>query len=605
MPIQTCEANGKPGYKWGDVGKCYTYEPGDKDAAASAQRKALAQGMAEGDTAKMADNELEAARLIQEHAGYRLTKDASGSLIIAWFPYDGDGGAGDDLAKALSQPSGIQPQDLHLTILYLGDAADYDLDLVAAITKVFTVSTGWGKIEGCVTGLGRFVGKLAGEDVVVALLDVPQLINVRNALKDALFYGGAVPVSSPLYNEEHGYLPHITLDYVARTQSSPTPLTETLPLCIDSLTVAAGDTRMEFDFIPPAYATASFEQPYYAARESISKAGRVLSGKHIKLVSAAIDALTQLHEAALREKDNPDSAEKAALYLADLEKAAGKGSKAPSMYNEDGSLADPAASANTEGDDADPTAPKPKVKKEIDASLADEIIATAKANAPEGGYGGVAYDPTTKTLFWQAADWTTDDEAAAAESAFLKISGVDKFMREAEAALPSEKPWSVICTEASFAKQDQLDYFVSKTRDEDRYTFGPLYAPERKDAHGEGTDAQTLQKAVWEYVQSCVDKGSNRLNLQHDDSGEATIGNWVEVCAWPYETTIKVAVPGEADRELTMPAGTVYMGVKWDQRAWDEGIKKGRLTGLSLGGRAIRVANAMSGDVPSMGDKLS
>jgi hypothetical protein len=30
MPIKPCSNNGKPGYKWGDSGKCYTYNPKDK-----------------------------------------------------------------------------------------------------------------------------------------------------------------------------------------------------------------------------------------------------------------------------------------------------------------------------------------------------------------------------------------------------------------------------------------------------------------------------------------------------------------------------------------------------------------------------------------------
>lgn len=40
MPIKRCESDGKPGYKWGDAGKCYT----GKDAKA----KAIAQGVAIG-----------------------------------------------------------------------------------------------------------------------------------------------------------------------------------------------------------------------------------------------------------------------------------------------------------------------------------------------------------------------------------------------------------------------------------------------------------------------------------------------------------------------------------------------------------------------------
>ena len=29
MPLNDCESDGLPGVKWGEAGKCYTYEPGD------------------------------------------------------------------------------------------------------------------------------------------------------------------------------------------------------------------------------------------------------------------------------------------------------------------------------------------------------------------------------------------------------------------------------------------------------------------------------------------------------------------------------------------------------------------------------------------------
>lgn len=151
----------------------------------------------------------------------------------------------------------------------------------------------------------------------------------------------------------------------------------------------------------------------------------------------------------------------------------------------------------------------------------------------------------------------------------------------------------------AWSEASDLDYAVQKADPELRYTFGPLYAPERLDAHGEYADAADLQKALWEYVRASG--ADRRINLQHEDSGESTVGEWVEAVAWPYETTVTIAKSGEEPRDVTLPAGTVYMGVVWDPKAWDEGIKKGRLNGLSLGGRALRVAEPAPPSDP-MGD---
>lgn len=43
MPIQPCSSNGKPGYKFGESGKCYTYTPGDSASRASARNSAMMQ----------------------------------------------------------------------------------------------------------------------------------------------------------------------------------------------------------------------------------------------------------------------------------------------------------------------------------------------------------------------------------------------------------------------------------------------------------------------------------------------------------------------------------------------------------------------------------
>jgi len=49
MPIKSCEENKKPGYKWGDEGKCYTYNPDNEGERRNAKKSAIIQGIATGD----------------------------------------------------------------------------------------------------------------------------------------------------------------------------------------------------------------------------------------------------------------------------------------------------------------------------------------------------------------------------------------------------------------------------------------------------------------------------------------------------------------------------------------------------------------------------
>jgi hypothetical protein len=46
MPVMSCTENDKPGYKYGEGGRCYTYSPDDEDSRKEAKRKAIIQGAA-------------------------------------------------------------------------------------------------------------------------------------------------------------------------------------------------------------------------------------------------------------------------------------------------------------------------------------------------------------------------------------------------------------------------------------------------------------------------------------------------------------------------------------------------------------------------------
>jgi hypothetical protein len=123
--------------------------------------------------------------------------------------------------------------------------------------------------------------------------------------------------------------------------------------------------------------------------------------------------------------------------------------------------------------------------------------------------------------------------------------------------------------------------YVSKSAEERRYTLGPMYVPDRIDAHNEWTDSLELQKSVWEYVRS----GDRRIRLQHDR--EVVAGEWVEVMAWPYEVSVPMQ-KSEGTQDVTFPKDTVFLGVIWEPWAW-ELVKAGKLRGYSVGGRAQRL----------------
>ena len=50
MPIKPCKKGGKPGFKCGNKGTCYTYTAGDAKSRQAAKKKAINQCLAMGET---------------------------------------------------------------------------------------------------------------------------------------------------------------------------------------------------------------------------------------------------------------------------------------------------------------------------------------------------------------------------------------------------------------------------------------------------------------------------------------------------------------------------------------------------------------------------
>lgn len=67
MPVNPCSENGKPGFKWGDSGKCYLYTSNDESSKKSARRKAIAQGLAIGDIGKGVQMNKIIDKMIKDH----------------------------------------------------------------------------------------------------------------------------------------------------------------------------------------------------------------------------------------------------------------------------------------------------------------------------------------------------------------------------------------------------------------------------------------------------------------------------------------------------------------------------------------------------------
>lgn len=141
-------------------------------------------------------------------------RDFSDYVMVALYP---DDAARDAIAAHLGGVDGAQPpQDLHVTLAYLGkvdDAPPID-ELVGAVRRA---AAGWSTLSGQLGGLGQFP---AGDDgvPVYAPVDVPGLSLLRDTIVDE--------IGEDEVNGEHGFTPHMTLGYDVEGVGpvSPTPV---------------------------------------------------------------------------------------------------------------------------------------------------------------------------------------------------------------------------------------------------------------------------------------------------------------------------------------------------------------------------------------------
>lgn len=132
-----------------------------------------------------------------------------------------------------------------------------------------------------------------------------------------------------------------------------------------------------------------------------------------------------------------------------------------------------------------------------------------------------------------------------------------------------------------------------KKEDMRRFTLAPWYVPGTEDAHGEWTDADTLQQALWGYVRA----GDRTIKLQHNTEVDA--GEWVEAVTWPQPVDLQMVTADGEIRMESFPANTVFLGVVWEPWAW-ELVQSGQITGYSIGGKAVKV----TGDGPAVPEQV-
>lgn len=156
---------------------------------------------------------------------------ASSGVMVAFFLKASE-------ATRLTIQDGEAPEELHITVLYLGQ--DLEAKQIETLNVVVgALATKYAPLQGTLAGLARFpaTNSSDGKDVLVRLIDVPRLEALREQLISACRQVGIEPVLN------HGYTPHVTLAYVDPTYEGESLHVDEIPFSLDGLTLAAGPDR--------------------------------------------------------------------------------------------------------------------------------------------------------------------------------------------------------------------------------------------------------------------------------------------------------------------------------------------------------------------------
>jgi len=149
----------------------------------------------------------------------------------------------DSIAEDIAVEDGEDPEELHLTVLYLGKADQYtDAQIETLKNRVESFASKYAPIQGEIGGVGRFPASPSSDalDVIIRLVDAPRLEALREALIKELRSIQVEPILT------HGYTPHVTLAYVGPDYEGVCTHPESFSISIDGLTCSIGRDQFTY-----------------------------------------------------------------------------------------------------------------------------------------------------------------------------------------------------------------------------------------------------------------------------------------------------------------------------------------------------------------------
>jgi 2'-5' RNA ligase len=175
--------------------------------------------------------------------GWDIGASAPTGVMVAWFLDAWN-------ADKVKVTGGEAAAELHITLAYLGDAADMGVEQQRRLVGIVgEVAMKHEKITGTLQGTGRFSN---GEDTdpFWVGVDIPGLAALRADLVTALADAG-IPLKG-IGDGNGEYTPHVTVAYIPADAETPPLDFKPVDVCLHALTVAIGPNHFELALQEPA-----------------------------------------------------------------------------------------------------------------------------------------------------------------------------------------------------------------------------------------------------------------------------------------------------------------------------------------------------------------
>jgi 2'-5' RNA ligase len=172
-----------------------------------------------------------------------------------------------DTAKQLALPGGEPASILHVTLAFLGDKNEVELDYDTIRKTLAAFASESMPLQGTTGGVGRFSPSDSSDGLspIISLVNVPGLQKWRAALVQRLESIG-VQVAS-----DFDYTPHITLAYIPQNAPMPIESIPSIPLVFDRLCLAVGGDLTSFPMGDEQY------PDYWEAKDRARRASQTAS----------------------------------------------------------------------------------------------------------------------------------------------------------------------------------------------------------------------------------------------------------------------------------------------------------------------------------------